>query len=33
VVAFTRDGIECLKRIIADKRTAGNAPPELKWPE
>jgi len=33
VVAFTRDGIECLKQVIADKRAAGNAPPELKSPQ
>jgi hypothetical protein len=30
VPAFTRDGIECLRQIIAEKRAAGNAPPELK---
>jgi hypothetical protein len=33
VVAFTRDGIECLKQIIADKRASGSALPELKSPE
>jgi hypothetical protein len=33
VPAVTRDGIECLRQIIADKRAAGNAPPELKSPE
>jgi hypothetical protein len=33
VVAFTRDGIECLKQIIGDKRAAGSAPPELKSSE
>jgi hypothetical protein len=33
VVAFTRDDIECLKQIIANKRAPGNAPPELKSPE
>src|SRR5262249_11374386 len=31
--AFTRDGIEDLKQIIADKRAAGNAPPELESPK
>jgi hypothetical protein len=33
VIAFTRDGIECLKQIIADKRAAGGAPPRVKPPE
>jgi hypothetical protein len=33
VVAFTRDGIECLTQIIADKRASGSALPELKSPE
>lgn len=32
VVAFTRDGIECLKQIIADKRAAGKHTTELKSP-
>jgi len=30
VTAFTEDGIECLKQIIADERAAGNAPPPVK---
>ena len=33
VTAFTRDGIEYLRQIIAAQRAAGNAPPELKSPE
>jgi hypothetical protein len=28
VPAFTRDGIECLQQIIADKKAAGRAPPQ-----
>jgi len=32
VIAFTRDGIEYLKQIIADKRAAGNGSPELNSP-
>jgi hypothetical protein len=30
VPAFTRDGIECLQQIIADKKAAGRAPPQVK---
>ena len=30
VTAFTDDGIECLKQIIADERAAGRAPPPVK---
>ena len=30
VTAFTAYGIECLKQIIADERTAGKAPPQIK---
>jgi len=30
VIAFTRDGIECLQQIIADERAAGRAPPRVK---
>jgi hypothetical protein len=30
VPAFTRDGIEYLQKIIADKRAAGRAPPQVK---
>ena len=33
VTAFTEDGIECLRQIIADERAAGNAPPQVKPPE
>jgi hypothetical protein len=33
MTAFTRDGIEYLKQIIADRRAAGNASPELNSPE
>jgi len=33
VTAFTDDGIECLKQIIADERTAGRAPPPVKTTE
>jgi hypothetical protein len=29
-LAFTRDGIECLQQIIADKRAAGRPPPQVK---
>ncbi|MGL4965390.1 MAG: hypothetical protein ACRC67_29480 [Inquilinus sp.] len=29
VTAFTRDGIEYLKQIVADQRAAGRAPPKL----
>ena len=29
VTAFTEDGIECLKQIIADERAAGKAPPPV----
>jgi hypothetical protein len=29
VPAFTQDGIHNLRQIIADKRTAGTAPPQL----
>lgn len=32
VIAFTRDGIECLRQIIDDQRAAGNAPPQVKLP-
>jgi hypothetical protein len=30
VTAFTRYGIECLQQIIADQRSAGHAPPQVK---
>jgi hypothetical protein len=30
VIAFTRYGIECLQQIIAHKRAAGRAPPQVK---
>jgi hypothetical protein len=30
VPAFTQYGIECLQQIIADERTAGRAPPQVK---
>ena len=33
VPAFTRDGIEYLEQIIADKRAAGRAPPRTKSPK
>jgi hypothetical protein len=33
VPAFTKDGIENLRQIIADQREAGHAPPELKSDE
>jgi hypothetical protein len=33
VTAFTEDGIECLKQIVADKRAAGKAPPPVKSAE
>jgi hypothetical protein len=29
VSAFTRDGIDNLRQIIADKRPAGTAPPQV----
>jgi hypothetical protein len=29
VTAFTEDGIECLKQIVADERAAGKAPPAV----
>ncbi len=29
VPAFTQDGIDNLRQIIADKRTAGTAPPQV----
>jgi hypothetical protein len=29
VPAFTQDGINNLRQIIADKRTAGTAPPQF----
>lgn len=29
VTAFTEDGIECLKQIIADERAAGKAPLQI----
>jgi hypothetical protein len=29
VPAFTEYGIDCLQQIIADERTAGNAPPKI----
>jgi hypothetical protein len=29
VTAFTKDGIECLKQIVAGERAAGKAPPPL----
>ena len=29
VPAFTRDGIDNLRQIIADQRTAGKAPPQV----
>jgi hypothetical protein len=30
VPAFTKDGIENLRQIIADERSAGRAPPQVK---
>ena len=30
VTAFTRDGIDCLRQIIADERAARRAPPQVK---
>ena len=33
VPAFTKDGIENLRQIIADERAAGRAPPRTKAPE
>jgi hypothetical protein len=33
MTAFTKDGIECLREIIAEKRKAGHAPPEVKPPK
>ena len=33
VTAFTDDGIECLKQIIADQRAAGKAPPPIQSTE
>jgi hypothetical protein len=30
VTAFTEYGIECLKQIIVDERTAGKAPPPIR---
>jgi len=33
VPAFTRDGIEYLEQIIADKRAAGKAPPRTQSPK
>ena len=33
VTAFTKDGIECLREIIAEKRAAACAPPEVKPPK
>ena len=30
VPAFTKDGIENLRQIIADERAAGRAPPQVK---
>lgn len=33
VTAFTKDGIECLREIIAEKRAAGCAPSEVKPPK
>jgi hypothetical protein len=29
VPAFTQDGIECLRQIIADEKAAGRAPPRV----
>ena len=33
VPAFTSDGIENLRQIIADQRAAGRAPPQVKFAE
>ena len=33
VPAFTKDGIENLRQIIADERAAGRAPPQVKSAE
>ena len=33
VTAFTQDGIECLKQIVADERAAGKAPPPVQSEE
>jgi hypothetical protein len=33
VTAFTEYGIECLKKIIADERAAGKAPPKTQTTE
>ena len=33
VPAFTSDGIENLRQIIADQRAAGRAPPKVKYAE
>ena len=30
ITAFTQDGIEILRQIIVDERTAGRAPPSIK---
>src|ERR1700693_700300 len=30
VTAFTEEGIECLRQIIADERAAGRAPPSIR---
>jgi hypothetical protein len=30
VPALTHDGIECLQQIVADKKAAGRAPPQVK---
>jgi hypothetical protein len=33
LTAFTDYGIECLKQIIADERSAGRAPPQIQSPQ
>ena len=33
VPAFTSDGIENLRQIVADQRAAGRAPPQVKFAE
>ena len=33
VIAFTEDGIQCLKQIVADERPAGKAPPPVQSAE
>ena len=33
VPAFTQDGIECLRQIIADERAACRAPPQTRPPK